>query len=70
MIEKAREVYVLFDESKIEKYKGRVLGNIDKLTAQKGKAGIYCIVGLLRDNRQRSVTKEFIKKFKSNVILV
>jgi DeoR family fructose operon transcriptional repressor len=70
MIEKAKEVYVLLDESKIEKSKGRVIGNIDKLIAQKGNEGIYCIVGLLRNNRQRSVTKEFVKKFKRNVILV
>lgn len=70
MIEKAKKVYVLLDESKIEKMRGRIIGQIDKLISQKGKDSFYCLVGLLNENNPQEDTKRFFKKYKENVILV
>ena len=70
MMKKAKEMYILLDESKVEKTTGRAIAQIDKQITQKGQKSIYCIIGLLSHEMPENRTKEFARSFHDNVILV
>ena len=70
MMKKAKEMYILLDESKVEKTTGRAIAQIDKQITEKGQKSICCIIGLLSHEAPENHTKEFVRSFQDNVILV
>ena len=70
MMQKAKEMYILVDESKVEKTTGRAIARIDREITQRGEKSICCIVGLLSDKTPENHTKDFVRSFQDNVILV
>jgi len=70
MIEKAKEVYVICDESKIENIKGRQVGNLLSLIENKGKNNVKILVGRTSAEDKNFNLKKLKDSFKSNVIIL